>query len=181
MKNKQSGFAPILGIIIVLVLLAGAGYLYSKKATPTPPSALPEGEGTLTTSPLGGGQEGVATDETANWKTYTNEKYGFEFKYPSDVSIVASDYPGKSGGNVVYDKWGCVFQGNGYDLSPGYNDGDLPQPLYFCVTRSKPSLPSADYSVFELKNNSGVVIFYKDRGFINSTAIGLVAKSFKTF
>jgi len=27
-------------------------------------------------------------DETANWKTYTNEAYGFSFKYPSDWSIL---------------------------------------------------------------------------------------------
>lgn len=25
------------------------------------------------------------TDETANWKTYTNDKYGYEIKYPSDT------------------------------------------------------------------------------------------------
>jgi hypothetical protein len=26
-----------------------------------------------------------ATDETADWKTYTNEEYGFSFKYPGDL------------------------------------------------------------------------------------------------
>jgi len=34
----------------------------------------------------------VVTDETANWKTYRNEKYGFEFAYPSTWNVV--EYPG---------------------------------------------------------------------------------------
>jgi hypothetical protein len=36
--------------------------------------------------PLGPGKLNVA-DETANWKIYTNNEYGFEFKYPNNVNI----------------------------------------------------------------------------------------------
>ena len=35
----------------------------------------------------------VAIDETASWKTYTNEEYGFSFKYPGDWTIT-NDNPG---------------------------------------------------------------------------------------
>ncbi|MEK7541138.1 MAG: hypothetical protein AAB529_02810 [Patescibacteria group bacterium] len=32
-------------------------------------------------------------DETADWKTYTDDEYGFEFKYPADYSVIV---PGDS-------------------------------------------------------------------------------------
>ena len=32
----------------------------------------------------------TTTDPTANWKTYTNEEYGFNFKYPNTYSVLES-------------------------------------------------------------------------------------------
>ncbi|MEK7621810.1 MAG: hypothetical protein AAB415_01390 [Patescibacteria group bacterium] len=72
-KSKSGIF-----LIILPVLLIIGGYWLWQGKNITPPSALPEGEGTYT-SPLGGGSEGVE-----GWKTYRNDKYGFEFKYPPE-------------------------------------------------------------------------------------------------
>jgi len=69
-KSSQSGFsAIILVVIIVLVVVGGLvawkqGWISkSLVATRTPTPAPTSGE-------------------TANWKTYANNDYGFEFKYP---------------------------------------------------------------------------------------------------
>lgn len=37
------------------------------------------------------GQTSQTIDETANWKTYTNTQYGFEFKYPKEYVIKDGD------------------------------------------------------------------------------------------
>ncbi len=58
---------PLFSLMGVLVLMAGIsiGLLISASLTPTP-----------------------STDPTANWKTYTNSKYNFTFKYPDNKRVV---------------------------------------------------------------------------------------------
>lgn len=71
---KQRGFANIL-ILLVIVAIAAVGTAYyfgfdhgfEKSVKNIAPTASP--------SP--------STDETANWKTYSNEEYGFSFKHPN--------------------------------------------------------------------------------------------------
>ncbi|MFH1170109.1 MAG: hypothetical protein V1704_00915 [Candidatus Vogelbacteria bacterium] len=66
MKNNK-GFS-VIAIVVILAVLVVGGYAVWQKQTTTSPSALPEGEG------------------TEDWKTYRNDEYGFEFKYPVDFN-----------------------------------------------------------------------------------------------
>lgn len=55
----------------------------------------------------------IQSDETADWKTYTDTKYGFEFKYPNNLSLKntvwlqednkASDYGAPIGRDIIID------------------------------------------------------------------------------
>lgn len=86
MNKNQKGLAPIIIILIVVAILAGGilawqcGWI-SKTPTPTPTST-PTPTPTPTSTP----------DETADWKTYTNEEYGFEVKYPDSWIIDEKTY-----------------------------------------------------------------------------------------
>ena len=67
MRYKQ-GIAP-LGLVIILALLLGGGYIVYKAINnrgPASDSVVSE------------------TGTTKDWKTYRNEEYGFEFEYPAD-------------------------------------------------------------------------------------------------
>ncbi len=71
----QKGLAPI--IIVILIAVALGGYLlYKQQPKPT----LSSPQTTYSTS-------SPTTDETANWKTYTNSIYQFSFDYPQDWSF----------------------------------------------------------------------------------------------
>ena len=86
---KNRGLSVVL-LIVILAVLGLGGYAMWKNKTITPPSALPKGEGTLT-SPLGGRSEGVD-----DWKTYTDEQYGLVLEYPGNYIF------GKRGSKVDF-------------------------------------------------------------------------------
>jgi len=67
-------------IVLVLLIITGSGtyaFLNFQKPKPQP---TPKTQPTSTPSP-------TPTDETDSWKTYSNQKYGFKFKYPNNYSI----------------------------------------------------------------------------------------------
>lgn len=74
--TKQSGFANVLITIVALALIAGGIYYWQKNKLVTP-SEEPIVDNQPPAAPV------PDNDETKDWKTYRNEKYGFEFKYPA--------------------------------------------------------------------------------------------------
>jgi|GEM_PF-4653263 hypothetical protein len=89
--QAQKGLAPILWIIILAVALGGGywAYQYTKGGLlcwPYCPGMTDEDREEIKRSAL--------EAQTANWNTYRNEEYGFEFKYPTSAKLY-------TGGGVI--------------------------------------------------------------------------------
>lgn len=86
---KQKGIAPIVIILIIIgVLLAGGGVYFTKHrlfAKKESPPVTPTTTSTTTATSIA-----TSTADISTWKTYRNERYGFEFKYPSDWELVVA-------------------------------------------------------------------------------------------
>ena len=95
----QKGFAPILVLVGVLViaLIAGGAYYFSKVKTPAlkictmDAKVCPDGSSVGRVGPNcefaacpipKSSPSSTPSDETSNWKTYKNNRYKFEIKYP---------------------------------------------------------------------------------------------------
>lgn len=76
-QYKQKGVAPILIVLLIAVLGIGGYFVYQNYSTKTTPTPTPYSTPQPSSS---------STDETANWKTYENSKYGFSIKYPPELT-----------------------------------------------------------------------------------------------
>jgi hypothetical protein len=95
MKNHKKGFAgvPVL-IFAFLGLLVTSGFMYKNYQDIPLQKTIDENYLADATS----------TDETANWKTYRNENYKFQFKYPSEWIIKGDQFA-----NQNYEVIGSIF------------------------------------------------------------------------
>ncbi len=107
-------------IILILVGILSAGYFLNKYSEQAP----------LTTQ-----QIATSTDEFADWKTYRNEEYGFEFKYPPSLNASICDQAKNRecptdyteidfGGSVALNFWIEVFQMSDKKLGDYFYPGD---------------------------------------------------------
>lgn len=83
--KSQKGFVQI---ILVLILIAGAlGAVYyfgTLKNKPSLVSIIPTSTPVVSAQPVVNSTVKPTSDPTVNWKTYTNQKYNFTFRYPGD-------------------------------------------------------------------------------------------------
>lgn len=94
---KQLGFIPILIILLITAGLFGAYYL---EKTNKPQSVQQTHQQVTQPTPTASVSESTSSGEIANWKTYTNSKFGYSFQYPPTLSV--SNCPSYDCGEIIY-------------------------------------------------------------------------------
>ncbi|OQA52752.1 MAG: hypothetical protein BWY43_00363 [candidate division WS2 bacterium ADurb.Bin280] len=94
-------------IAVTAVIFLAIGYVAGKNEVDNQQTALVEDTATTTTTALKSttATTSATADETASWKTYTNEEYGFTLKYPDSANILT-----KENGRLLDDSMIVAFE-----------------------------------------------------------------------
>lgn len=133
LQSRQSDKKLFIYVLIILVIAGGAfGFYVLKKGELLPilPTQSVSPIPTLTTTP----------DPTANWKTYRNEKYGFEVQHPTNINLVEN-------GNEIILSHSIPYQNRGdCDMIGGTEKYDRLNDFKISlkISENKPELPYVD-------------------------------------
>ncbi len=105
---NQKGLANIILVLVIIVVVGTVGYFtLTRRSTPvvkqTPISTPTTTQVPVTQQPTPA--TSIPDRKTATWKTYRNEVYGFDIKYPSEWKILnegETSYGNISGFNVQF-------------------------------------------------------------------------------
>lgn len=164
----QKGYSLIFLLIgmVVLAGVAGGAYYLGKQTTPKSSPApvvssqIPSPSTTTDASPVPTG-----TEETANWKTYTNSKRGYEFKYPDSYKLKAVETSTTARESVYLEKDAEYTVGGGFGGSNVLKKGVV---ISFTVW------PNKDLSESALKSEYGTDISTKTTIVDNKEGIEIV-------
>ena len=149
MKLMQKGFSVILVLISVLVLVGivgGAYFLLPKTQTKTTQQIVPP----ITPQPT------PTPNQTANWKTYTNTKYGYSIKYPNTWYVI---FPGNDGAesiNLKSFQESAISQQEQHSLSLGKDKIMITLGFYGQINNSQPLLEWLKSNGKYVSNMTGV-------------------------
>ncbi len=131
---NQKGFIKDLVIVILGVLVLGGGYFVFFKKTANAPA------------------ETSSQTETANWKTYRSDEFGFELKYPTNSEVVDQSF---------------FRNESDFQVDINYSSGgyEPPRMIISSVADNRPQIVPLENDLFiknNNKNGENPIYFYKE-------------------
>ena len=171
MKKNQRGFGAVELVLIVVVigLLGAVGWLVydrqqkedsesTKNSSQTSQTASKESESTTAKAE-------DTKDETADWKTYTDNKWKFLAKYPSDWTMTSKDYENGGADTRLVTYKSSNFKSDTASVIEVINTGAM-------ISVESSSTKMTDFSTTGLKSNSA----YKETKVDNIDAVYFLGK-----
>lgn len=149
---KQKGFAPVLILVGILVLgmVAGGAYYFGKSQVSKP---QPQNPVIASQIPQPVSSPSASPDETASWKTYTNNNFTFSIKYPVGILPYTE--------NRIDTKDNLFLR-----LSDLNSERQASVNFYIQVYKNNDSLEKYDEKQFESSSDKNSLLVGGDKGFL---------------